>query len=280
MKYSILIITVLLTNNLFSQKVIYSELNNNNWDLYSLSTENGIIKRITKDSLKDFQSDYSNVHGNIIFDSYRDNNTRNIFTLNSKTNELNQLTYLKTRDGHPVWSPDGSKIAFQSSRTGNPEVFVMDSNGENVEQLTFNKEFDGIPKWSPNGKLLAFNSNRNGSPNIFTLNLETKEMIQITSNESYNFVQDWISQSKIIIITDVNEKRQLQILDIKLGSIIKTITTEGDVTYARCNKNGQIVFIQKATSGEVNVFLTDIKKNNIKQLTYSKNEKRFPVFMD
>ena len=67
--------------------------------------------------------------------------------------EITQLTNLDTRDGHPVWSPDGSKIAFQSSRTGNPEVFIMNDNGENVEQLTFNTEFDGIPKWSPDDNL-------------------------------------------------------------------------------------------------------------------------------
>ncbi|MEO9483776.1 MAG: hypothetical protein ABJG47_10040 [Ekhidna sp.] len=279
MKYLISIIITLLTNDLFSQKVMYSELTDTNWDIYAISTEDGIIKKITNDSLKDFQSDYSIRNGSIVFDSYRDENSRNIFTYNSK-GELNQLTHLKTRDGHPVWSPDGNKIAFQSSRTGNPEVFVMDSNGENVKQLTFNEAFDGIPKWSPNGQLLAFNSNRNGYPNVFTLNQETKELKQITSNESYNFIQDWISKTAVLIITDVAEKRQMQILEIKKGSTIRTIPTDGDVTYARCNMNGQIVFTQKTNDGEVNVFLMNIENGNIRQLTDSSNKKRFPAFME
>jgi TolB protein len=66
-----------------------------------------------------------------VFDSYRDKNSRNIFTLNVSNGEIIQLKNLETRDGHPVWSPDGNKIAFQSSRTGNPEVFIMDINGKN-----------------------------------------------------------------------------------------------------------------------------------------------------
>jgi len=269
---------VFLSCSVHSQRVLFSENNNGNWDLYSIDLNNGAINRVTKDSLKDFQSDYCSVNNKIVFDSYRDSNTRNIFTINSKTNELNQLTHLKTRDGHPVWSPDCVKIAFQSGRSGNPDVFIMDSSGKNVEQLTFDTSFDGIPKWAPNGKLLAINSNRTGSPNVFLINFKTKEKIKITDDKKYNFVQDWISDTKILIITDVHEKRQLQILDIKNGST-KTISTDGDVTYARCNKKGQIVFTQKTNTGKVNVFLTDIKKKDIKQLTNSKNEKRFPAFM-
>jgi Tol biopolymer transport system component len=259
--------------------VLYSELINNNWDIYSTSTEDGTTIRITSDSLKDLQSDFSVVRNSIVFDSYRNNNSRNIFTYNVANGEIIQLTNLDTRDGHPVWSPDGSKIAFQSSRTGNPEVFVINYNGENVEQLTFNEEFDGIPKWSPDGRLLAFNSNRDDSPNVYILNLETKEQTQVTSNESYNFIQDWVSQKEILIITDVGEKRQMQVVGTT-GNLIKTIPTEGNVTYARCNRNGQIVFTQKTNSGVLNVFLTEYENNNIKQLTNSVNEKRFPAFME
>ncbi|MFI1772726.1 MBL fold metallo-hydrolase [Thalassobellus citreus] len=264
--------------NLFAPKILYSELKDNNWDIYSITTESKTINRITNDSLKDFQSDYSKINNSIVFDSYRDDNTRNLFTYNVSSGKITQLTNLNTRDGHPVWSPDGSKIAFQSSRTGNPEIFIMDHNGTNVKQLTFNGKFDGIPKWSPNGKLLAFNSNRDGNPNVFTLNLETQELLQITSNESYNFIQDWVSQSEILIITDVLKKRQMQILDIKEG-ITKTLVTAGNLTYARCNNIGQIVFTEKAADGAFDIYLMDIKTEEVKRLTDSKNEKRFPSFM-
>ena len=155
----------------------------------------------------------------------------------------------------------------------------MNYNGENVKQLTFNEEFDGIPKWAPDGRMLAFNSNRDGSPNVYVFNLETKECLQVTENENYNFVQDWVSKRELLIIADEAEKRQMQVVDIK-GKLIRTIPTEGNVTYARCNKNGQIVFTQKTNSGEINVYLTGCENNFIKQLTNSVNEKRFPAFME
>jgi Tol biopolymer transport system component/glyoxylase-like metal-dependent hydrolase (beta-lactamase superfamily II) len=265
---------------LFSQKVLFSQLTDNNWDIYAISSENKGLKRITNDSHKDFQSDYSKTNNSVVFDSYRDQNTRNIFTLNVAKGEITQLTNLETRDGHPVWSPDGRKIAFQSSRTGNPEVYIMDSSGDNIEQLTFDDAFDGIPKWSPDGKFLAFNSNRDGHPNVFTLDLDKRKLVQITSNESHNFIQDWVSQNELLILTDLSKQRQMTILDIEQGSTVKTIPTDNDVTYARCNKKGQIVYSAKEDSGSINIFLTNINDMSIQKLTDSVNEKRFPVFME
>ena len=49
----------------------------------------------------------------------------------------------KEDDVHPRFSPDGTKILFESKRDGDWEIFVMDSRtGENVVQLTNNKKND------------------------------------------------------------------------------------------------------------------------------------------
>ncbi len=252
---------------------------NNNWDIYSRDLSSGLIQRITQDSLKDFQTDYCTSKNIIVFDSYRDNNTRNIYSLDLNTDELIQLTELEPRDGHPVWSPDCRSIAFQSSRNGNPDVYIMDSIGENIKQLTFNNSFDGIPKWSPNGEIIAFNSSRTGSPNVFLLNVETKDEIQVTSNEKYNFIQDWISDTELLMITDVDEKRQLQIVDIS-NNTVRILPTDSDVTYARTNMSGKIVFTQKDKSGDIQLYLFELNSSTLKQLTKTNGEKRFPTFMN
>jgi len=261
-----------------AQTVLFSENINNNWDIYSINPINGEVDRITKDSFKDFQSDYCISNNNIVFDSYRDKNSRNIFSLNLKTNELLQLTQLETRDGHPVWSPDCHQIAFQSSRNGGSNVYIMNSKGENIEQLTFNGSFDGIPKWSPNGKYIGFNSSRTGSPNVFLLNIKTKELKQMTGDEQHNFIQDWLSDNQLLIITDESKKRQMQILDIKVKATIN-VPTEFDVTYARTDKNRNIVFIQKNNKEEEQLYLMALDDLVQKQLTNTKGEKRFPAFM-
>jgi hypothetical protein len=47
----------------------------------------------------------------------------------------------------PVWSPDGTKIAFTGFLTGNSEVFVMDADGSNPINLTNHSALDGRPDW-------------------------------------------------------------------------------------------------------------------------------------
>ncbi|MBP7791964.1 MAG: PD40 domain-containing protein, partial [Candidatus Goldbacteria bacterium] len=55
-----------------------------------------------------------------------------------------RLTNNSEYDYNPVWSPDGSKIAFESYRDGNREIYVMDANGSNQVNLTNNIADDGI----------------------------------------------------------------------------------------------------------------------------------------
>jgi WD40 repeat protein len=57
---------------------------------------------------------------------------------------------------NPVWSPDGKWIAFESDRTGQPEIFLVRPDGSDLRQLTHTDEGAGLPIWSPDGQKLAF----------------------------------------------------------------------------------------------------------------------------
>ena len=67
------------------------------------------------------------------------------------------LTDHPTYDGHPDWSPDGTKIAFVSTRDGAAsQIHVMDADGKNVIRLTDGPGEKGHPDWSPDGQEIAF----------------------------------------------------------------------------------------------------------------------------
>jgi serine/threonine protein kinase/dipeptidyl aminopeptidase/acylaminoacyl peptidase len=56
----------------------------------------------------------------------------------------------------PAYSPDGSKIAFFSDRSGAHELWVCNSDGLNPVQLTSCGGVDNGPKWSPDGRTIVF----------------------------------------------------------------------------------------------------------------------------
>jgi Tol biopolymer transport system component len=58
-------------------------------------------------------------------------------------------------DYHPVWSPDGSRIAFASTRNGPFNIFVVPASGGEPTAIATNAG-DNCPAWSPDGRWIAF----------------------------------------------------------------------------------------------------------------------------
>jgi hypothetical protein len=55
--------------------------------------------------------------------------------------------YVPEANGHPSWSPDGSKIVFWSNRTGDPQIWVMNADGSDPYLLSPSRYNDWNPIW-------------------------------------------------------------------------------------------------------------------------------------
>jgi Tol biopolymer transport system component len=63
---------------------------------------------------------------------------------------------LTTHARNPAWSPDGTRLAFDSSRSGDSNLYVADAHGRNVCELTNSGANEHSPAWSPDGKRLVY----------------------------------------------------------------------------------------------------------------------------
>jgi len=92
----------------------------------------------------------------------------------------------------PQFSPDGSRIAFQSYRSGNPEIWVCDSEGKNARQLTFlDHPHTGAGSWSPDGTQIAFMSSKEGSFDIYTIGSAGGFPTRLTEETSADANPSW-----------------------------------------------------------------------------------------
>lgn len=105
-----------------------------------------------------------------------------IWTYNRLTQTGLRLTNA-TGDLRPRYSPDGSKIVFQSNRDGQYEIYVMNTDGTGQTRLTNNAAWDTAPAWSPDGTKILFTSLRDGamSPALYVMNANGSNQTRVTA---------------------------------------------------------------------------------------------------
>lgn len=110
--------------------------------------------------------------------------------------------------GEPAFSPDGSKIAFQSWEYDPAEICVMDVDGGNFLQLTNNSDYDDYPTWSPDGKRIAFISDRQNSSrgyNIFVMDADGSHQQALTGTNIFlDLAPKWspVDENAILFFSD------------------------------------------------------------------------------
>ncbi len=105
-------------------------------------------------------------------------------------------------DALPQYSPDGQRIAFQSTRSGGEEVWLSDSEGRNQIQLTSLKGAPGgAPRWSPDGRRIVFDGRLEGHGDIFVINVEGGIPRRLTSEASEDILPSWSRDGHWIYFT-------------------------------------------------------------------------------
>jgi dipeptidyl aminopeptidase/acylaminoacyl peptidase len=82
--------------------------------------------------------------------------TSNIWLVSTEGGKPRQLTTAAKKDSHPRWSPDGKRILFQSTRSGDSQLWIIDVHGGEAKQLTTLATEASTAIWSRDGRSIAF----------------------------------------------------------------------------------------------------------------------------
>ena len=168
------------------------------FEIYSMNLKGKDVERLTRGIGTVYAPELSPTGERIVFT----NNGNGIWVMRPDGGNPHAIT--QKDDIDPTWSPDGSMIAFASSRSGKRQLYVMEKNGSDIRQITDLNDMGGRSTWSPDGKWLAFYRGPAGDHNIYIVNVETGEVNRLT-NGGDNLGPSWSPYGNWIAFTSFRD---------------------------------------------------------------------------
>ncbi len=105
-------------------------------------------------------------------------------------------------DGDARYSPDGTRIAFASTRSGQSNIWICSSDGSDLRQMTSLDSGGftaGSPSWSPDGRWIAFDSRSpQSASSIFLLEASGGTPKRLTGPGPSDIVPGWSRDSRCV----------------------------------------------------------------------------------
>jgi Tol biopolymer transport system component len=192
----------------------------------------------------------------IVFDSDR-TGAWQVYTMHADGSDIDQITHMRGFTGEPSWSPDGSRIVFAHSPTGNPpfNVYTMDAEGGHVHRLTHSALDEQVPKYSPDGHWIAFSTfPQTGAPAVYLVRADGSHFHRLTPLRLHAFDGDWSPDGRRIVASTNADLPDSQVFTIRAdGSHVRLLTSgptgQNDV-YASYSPDGCKITFARSLAGQ------------------------------
>jgi Tol biopolymer transport system component len=150
-------------------------------------------------------------------------------------------------DGAPEFSPDGTKVAFVSERSGEArELWVARADGSGLVQTTNGLGRTGRPHWSPDGLWIAFDSQgQDGQWHMYVIDASGGRPRRIISEPSNERMETWSRDGKWIYFSSNRTGREeIWRVPFAGGAVERVTANRVDTVFE--SADGKTVFYTKA----------------------------------
>jgi Tol biopolymer transport system component len=205
----------------------------------------------------------------IAFSSDRDNprGYNDIFVMKPNGSQVHNLTNNPmSSDIFPAWSPDGTKIAFSSSRDGDSDIYVMDADGKNLIRLTRDPEYDSIPNWSPDGRKIAFTSRRDGNFEVYVMNADGENQIRLTQDPWNDGLPSWSPDGRKIAFMS-HRNSEIFVMDVDGKNFVRLTRNPASDAHPSWSPDGQNIAFSSDRAGTYDIYVMDAEGKDPVRLT-------------
>jgi len=130
---------------------------------------------------------------------------------------IGQITFSKSTNASPVFSPSGTMLAFVSDRQGSPQIYTMTRDGTRVQRISFLSGYATSPAWSPDGNYVAYVFMSGSSLGLALYEVASEETKIISSALGSEDIS-WAPDSRHIAYSDVRSRpSSIMIIDTITG---------------------------------------------------------------
>ncbi|UCA45258.1 Tol-Pal system beta propeller repeat protein TolB [Pseudochrobactrum sp. XF203] len=134
----------------------------------------------------------------VVMSLLQDDGSANIYTMDLRSRTTTRLTSSQAIDTSASYSPDGSKIVFESDRGGRQQIYVMGADGSNPQRVSFGNGSYSTPVWSPRGDLIAFTKQSGGQFSIGVMKTDGSGERLLTSG-FHNEGPTWAPNGRVLM---------------------------------------------------------------------------------
>jgi Tol biopolymer transport system component len=171
----------------------------------------------------------------------------------------------------PAWSPDSSKILFQSNRMGEWHLYLMNPDGSGVSDLTPQMKGCRNASFSPDGSKIVFYSSMSGNDEIYVMRADGTGARNLTNNPASDIHPHWSPDGARIVFNSLRDDPDA--FDIYVmnadGTNVKRLTaTPDDETCAQLSPDGRrMVFLRGFGNGNNDIMISDPDGRNAVDLS-------------
>ena len=198
---------------------------------------------------------YSHINYKFNDTGFFDDRRSHIAVVDAKSGAAKQITDgAGWNDTDPHWSPDSTRIAFVSDRTGkeldgghNSDVWVIPAEGGELRKISDHDGPDRSPRWSPDGKLIAFLGavDEEDQPQIYVAPAEGGKPSRAVAKDFDQTATDltWAEQGKAIdFVSGVKGTTHMYRIDVASGQI-KPLTSGERSVHAFSSHGDTMVYV-------------------------------------